>query len=102
MIRRQKPEKAITRRRTPSEAEALTAFVHAHRIFVRQHYKEALKLFNDLIKKFDEVTEVTARARIYINIIQTRLKARKPATESPSSRYDLGVIALNRGDLNEA
>lgn len=102
MMRRQKPEKTIMRRRTPSEAEALKIFEQAHKIFAQQNYRAALKLFSDLINNFDEVTEVTARARIYINIIQMRLKARKSVVENQSSHYDLGVIALNRGDLNEA
>jgi Tfp pilus assembly protein PilF len=45
---------------------------------------------------------VTARARIYLTIAETRLRSEASLPRDPDSLYDRGVIELNRGDFVSA
>jgi tetratricopeptide (TPR) repeat protein len=44
------------------------------------------------------VAEVTARARTYLNIAESRLRTEISLPRDADSLYDRGVIELNRGD----
>ena len=81
------------------EAAALKAFERAHREFTRGHFGEARSLFRALIDQHAGVSEVTARARIYLTISESRLKTEAALPRDPDSLYDRGVIELNRGDF---
>jgi len=81
------------------EAAALKAFERAHKEFVRGHFGEARSLFRTLIEQHSGVSEVTARARIYLTIAESRLKTEAALPRDPDSLYDRGVIELNRGDF---
>lgn len=87
--------------RQPSrdEAAALKAFERAHKEFTRGHFGEARSLFRALIEQHAGVSEVTARARIYLSIAESRLKTEAALPRDPDSLYDRGVIELNRGDF---
>jgi tetratricopeptide (TPR) repeat protein len=81
------------------EAAALKAFERAHKEFTRGHFGEARGLFRALIEQHAGVSEVTARARIYLSIAESRLKTEAALPRDPDSLYDRGVIELNRGDF---
>lgn len=90
-----------TQPRQPSrdEAAALKAFERAHAAFARGNFTTARDLFRSLIDQHGGVSEVTARARTYLNIAETRLQREAALPRDPDSLYDRGVIELNRGDF---
>jgi tetratricopeptide (TPR) repeat protein len=65
---------------------------------VRGHFGEARSLFKVLIEKHPAVSEVTARARTYLMIAESRLRTESTLPRDADSLYDRGVIELNRGD----
>jgi tetratricopeptide (TPR) repeat protein len=87
--------------RQPSrdEAAALKAFERAHKDFTRGNFTAAREHFRTLIEQHAGVSEVAARARIYLNIAETRLRTEAALPRDPDSLYDRGVIELNRGDF---
>ena len=87
--------------RQPSrdEAAALKAFERAHKDFTRGNFTAAREHFRALIEQHAGVSEVAARARIYLNIAETRLRSEAALPRDPDSLYDRGVIELNRGDF---
>lgn len=87
--------------RQPShdEAAALKAFERAHKVFTRGDFATARDLFKNLIEQHAGVSEVTARARTYLNIAESRLRTEAALPRDPDSLYDRGVFELNRGDL---
>lgn len=103
------PAKSLARHvptppRQPSrdEAAALKSFERAHKEFARGHFGTARDLFRTLIDQHAGVSEVTARARIYLTIAETRLRSEAALPRDPDSLYDRGVIELNRGDFVSA
>lgn len=95
------PRPAPTPPRQPSrdEAAALKAFERAHRDFKRGNFASAREHFRALIEQHGGVSEVAARARIYLNIAEARLHSEAALPRDPDSLYDRGVIELNRGDF---
>ena len=98
---RHAPRHTPTPKQTPSrdEAAALKAFERAHAAFARGNFTTARDLFRSLIDQHGGVSEVTARARTYLNIAETRLQREATLPRDPDSLYDRGVIELNRGDF---
>jgi tetratricopeptide (TPR) repeat protein len=86
------------RQPTQDEAAALRAFERAHKEFVRGRFGEARQLFRALVEKHAGVSEVTARARTYLSVAESRLRAEPSLPRDADSLYDRGVIELNRGD----
>ncbi len=96
------PTPAPVRQPTRDEAAALQAFERARKEFSRRNFSEARDLFRKLIEKFSGVAEVKARARTYLNIAETRLRAVKAMPKNSEELYDRGVVELNRGDYAAA
>ena len=92
------PPPAPPRQPTQDEAAALRAFERAHKEFVRGHFGEARQQFRALVEKHAGVSEVTARARTYLAIAESRLRSEPSLPRDADSLYDRGVIELNRGD----
>lgn len=92
------PPAIVPRQPTRDEAAALKAFERAHREFARGHFGEARSLFVALIEQFAGVSEITARARTYLNIAEARLRTDPGLPRDADSLYDRGVIELNRGE----
>ena len=86
------------RQPTRDEAAALKAFERAHKEFARGRFSEARLLFSTLIKEHGGVSEVTARARTYLAIAESRLRTESSLPRDAESLYDRGVIELNRGE----
>jgi tetratricopeptide (TPR) repeat protein len=86
------------RKPTQDEAAALRAFERAHKEFARGRFGEARSQFRALIDKYASVSEVTARARTYLNIAESRLRTESSLPRDADSLYDRGVIELNRGE----
>lgn len=86
------------RQPTQDEAAALRAFERAHKEFVRGRFGEARAQFRVLIEKYASVSEVTARARTYLAIAESRLRTELALPRDADSLYDRGVIELNRGE----
>jgi tetratricopeptide (TPR) repeat protein len=86
------------RQPTQDEAAALRAFERAHKEFVRGRFGEARSQFRILIEKYAAVSEVTARARTYVAIADSRLRTELALPRDADSLYDRGVIELNRGE----
>ncbi|HJU53361.1 MAG TPA: tetratricopeptide repeat protein [Pyrinomonadaceae bacterium] len=96
--RRPAPTPPPPRQPTADEAAALRAFERAHKEFARGRFGEARAQFRALIEKYASVSEVTARARTYLNIAESRLRTEVSLPRDADSLYDRGVIELNRGD----
>jgi tetratricopeptide (TPR) repeat protein len=97
------PRKIVTpppppRQPTRDEAAALKSFERAHKEFARGHFGEARSQFRALIEKFANVSEVTARARTYLAVAESRLRTELSLPRDADSLYDRGVIELNRGE----
>lgn len=88
----------LSRQPTRDEAAALRAFEKAHREFSRGNFSEARVLFVGLIEEYAGVSEVTARARTYVAIAESRLRSDSGLPRDADSLYDRGVIELNRGE----
>lgn len=86
------------RQPTRDEAAALRAFDRAHKEFSRGRFSEARMLYRAILEKHAGVSEVAARARTYLNIIETRMRAESSLPRDADSLYDRGVIELNRGE----
>jgi tetratricopeptide (TPR) repeat protein len=96
--RRPVPPPPPPRKPTQDEAAALRAFERAHKEFARGRFGEARSQFRALIEKYASVSEVTARARTYLNIAESRLRTESSLPRDADSLYDRGVIELNRGE----
>ena len=83
---------------THDEAAALKAFETAHKEFSRGHFAEARNLFRTLVERYPAVSEVTARARTYLAVSESRLRTDMTLPRDADSLYDRGVIELNRGE----
>lgn len=83
---------------THDEAAALAAFEAAHKEFARGRFAEARNLFRALVDKFPAMSEVTARARTYLAVADSRLRTEMAPPRDADSLYDRGVIELNRGE----
>ena len=94
-----RPAPALPRQPSRDEAAALKAFERAHKDFTRGNFAAAREHFRTLIEQHAGVSEVAARARIYLNIAETRLRTEAALPRDPDSLYDRGVIELNRGDF---
>lgn len=97
-IRRPTAPPPPPRQPTRDEAAALQAFERAHKEFARGRFGEARTQFRALIEKFASVSEVTARARTYLTVAETRLRTELSLPRDADSLYDRGVIELNRGE----
>jgi tetratricopeptide (TPR) repeat protein len=86
------------RQPTRDEAAALRAFERAHKEFARGHFGEARLQFRALIEKYANVSEVTARARTYLTVAESRLRTELSLPRDADALYDRGVIELNRGE----
>jgi len=104
-----KPAKAIAKKPAPplpppkpkptrDEAAALKDFQKAHKEFVHGRFAEARNQFRTLVEKYSGVSEVTARARTYLAVAETRLRTETMLPRDADSLYDRGVIELNRGE----
>ncbi|HVF48547.1 MAG TPA: tetratricopeptide repeat protein [Pyrinomonadaceae bacterium] len=93
-----KPAPAAPRQPTRDEAAALRAFERAHKEFTRGRFADARNLFRSLIEQHSGVSEVTARARTYLSIAETRLRSESALPRDAEALYDRGVIELNRGE----
>jgi tetratricopeptide (TPR) repeat protein len=83
---------------THDEAAVLAAFEAAHKEFARGRFAEARSLFRALVDKFPAMSEVTARARTYLAVADSRLRTEMAPPRDADSLYDRGVIELNRGE----
>jgi tetratricopeptide (TPR) repeat protein len=83
---------------TRDEAAALKDFQKAHKEFVLGRFAEARNQFRTLVEKYSGVSEVTARARTYLAVAETRLRTETMLPRDADSLYDRGVIELNRGE----
>jgi tetratricopeptide (TPR) repeat protein len=92
------PVPPAKRQPTRDEAAALRAFDRAHKEFARARFGEARMLFRAILEKHGGVSEVAARSRTYLNIIEARMRAESSLPRDADSLYDRGVIELNRGE----
>jgi tetratricopeptide (TPR) repeat protein len=97
-VRRPAPQPPPPRQPTADEAAALRAFERAHKEFARGRFGEARAQFRALIERYASVSEVTARARTYMAVAESRLRTEISLPRDADSLYDRGVIELNRGD----
>lgn len=92
------PRPAPRPKPSQDEMAAIRAFERAHKEFSRGRFGDARQLFRALIEQHPHASEVTARARIYLAIAESRLRTETALPRDPDALYDRGVIELNRGD----
>ena len=99
-VRAQRPTVVppVPRQPTVDESAALRAFERAHKEFTQGRFGEARNQFRGLLDKYSQVSEVAARARTYLAISDSRLRAESVLPRDADSLYDRGVIELNRGE----
>ena len=96
------PPAAIVRGKTRDDAAALEDFRRAHQQFARGRFAEAAASFRSIIERFPGVSEVTARARTYVAVAESRLRTQKVQPISDDAIYDRGVVELNRANYTAA
>jgi len=87
---------------TPGALAAVKAFEQALKHFNRHEYSAAKPVFESLLTKFSDQSEIVARARTYLAICEQRLARTPAAPRSPDALYDQGVFELNKGGIQEA
>ncbi len=92
------PRPAPRPKPSQDEMAAIHAFERAHKEFSRGRFADARQSFRALIEQHPHASEVTARARIYLTIAESRLRTETALPRDPDALYDRGVIELNRGD----
>jgi tetratricopeptide (TPR) repeat protein len=92
------PRPAPRPKPSQDEMAAIRSFERAHKEFSRGRFGEARQLFRALIEQHPHASEVTARARIYLAIAESRMRTETALPRDPDALYDRGVIELNRGD----
>ena len=92
------PRPAPRPKPSQDEMAAIRAFERAHKDFSRGRFGDARQAFRALIEQHPHASEVTARARIYLAIAESRLRTETALPRDPDALYDRGVIELNRGD----
>jgi tetratricopeptide (TPR) repeat protein len=98
-VRAQKPTTPpVPRQPTLDESAALRAFERARREFSRGRFAEARNQFRALLERYSQVSEVAARSRTYLSIVEARLRTESILPRDADSLYDRGVIELNRGE----
>ena len=89
---------APPRQPTRDETAALQAFERARRDFAQGRFEAAGRAFRSLVEQFPGVAEVTARARTYMAVIESRLRTQQALPRDADALYDRGVVELNRGE----
>ncbi len=89
---------APPRQPTRDETAAYQAFEGARRDFAQGRFEAAGRSFRSLVERFPGVVEVTARARTYMSVIESRLRTEAALPRDADALYDRGVVELNRGE----
>lgn len=87
---------------SPGTLAAVKAFEAALKQFNRHDFSGAKQSFGNVLHKFGEEAEVTARARTYLAICEQRLARTPHLPRNADALYDQGVFELNRGGVGEA
>jgi tetratricopeptide (TPR) repeat protein len=87
---------------TPNALAAVNSFEQGLKLFNKHDYAGARDLFERILQKFGEQTEIVVSVRRYLAICGQKL-ARTPSTpKNPDALYDQGVYELNRANVREA
>jgi tetratricopeptide (TPR) repeat protein len=98
-----KPAQAAPKKTpTPGALAAVKAFEQALKLFNRHDYSAAKTMFEGLLSKFGDQSEIIARTRTYMAICVQRLARTPAAPRNPDALYDQGVFELNKGGIREA
>jgi tetratricopeptide (TPR) repeat protein len=81
-------------------AAALKQFEHGVLLFQKQNYAKAKEVFQRLAE--GPADEVTARARTYLRMCESKLVPATPAPKSAQDFYNLGIAQLNARELKSA
>jgi len=87
---------------SPGTLAAVRAFEAALKLFNRHDFGGAKQAFDNVLSKFEDEAEVTARARTYLAICTQRLARAASVPRNADALYDQGVFELNRGRNREA
>lgn len=87
---------------TPGALAAVKAFEMALKQFNRHDYVGAKPVFEGLLTRFSDQSEIVARARTYLAICEQKLARTPSVPRNPDALYDQGVFELNKGGIREA
>lgn len=101
-----KPAKAVEvvvkKVATPNATAAVSSFEQGLKLFNKHDFAGARTLFERILQKFSEQSEIIVSVRRYLSICEQKL-ARTPSTpKNPDALYDQGVFELNRANVREA
>jgi tetratricopeptide (TPR) repeat protein len=88
--------------KAPKLADALKAFESAVKLFQRGNFTTAREAFEKLRERYPNQTEILARAQMYLNICELRLKTPARPPQTPDALYDQGVVEMNRAHFDAA
>lgn len=81
-------------------AATLKQFENGVRLFQKQNFAKAKEVFQKLAE--GPANEVTARARIYLRMCESKLVPATPVPKTAQDFYNLGIAQMNARDLENA
>jgi TolA-binding protein len=87
---------------TPNALAAVSSFEQGLKLFNKHDYAGARDLFERILQKFSEQTEIVVSVRRYLAICGQKLARTPSAPKNPDALYDQGVFELNRANVREA
>ena len=82
--------------------KALREYERGVTLLQKHSFREALEVFESVIEKFPDESEIIDRARQYASICRERVEPRTPRPSSADDHFHLGVFYLNRGETESA
>jgi TolA-binding protein len=87
---------------TPNALAAVSSFEQGLKLFNKHDFAGARDLFERILQKFSEQTEIVVSVRRYLAICGQKLARTPSAPKNPDALYDQGVFELNRANVREA
>jgi tetratricopeptide (TPR) repeat protein len=87
---------------TPNALAAVNSFEQGLKLFNKHDFVGARDLFERILQKFSEQTEIIVSVRRYMAICEQKLARTPSAPKNPDALYDQGVFELNRANVREA
>lgn len=95
-------EVPVKKTATPNALAAVSSFEQALKLFNKHDYAAAKEVFERIIQKFGEQTDIVMSVRRYLAICVQKLARTPAAPKNADALYDQGVFELNKANVREA
>lgn len=97
------PKKPVVVEKPRPLADAVLAYEQGIRLMYAENFEKAIKVFQDLIDRYPEETEIQAAAKGRIQACAKKLELNARAVyRSADDHYNVGVALMNRGEIDDA